>query len=458
MERMVFKALLLILIMYTTAATAQRTQLPAVLEQSRVSYPGLKARQLDIQSADQDVLTARSEYVPRLAVQHQYTYGTSNSVSGAFYPNPAIVSPSGGIRAENNYVATWGSFTSTLLEWNVFNFGRVSAGVSAARAGLGSAQAAYENELFQHQVRVTDAYLLALITERLTRIQESNLQRAHRFREVVAAGVRAGMRAGVDSSLANAEYTKAEMLWLEATRNAQSQLLQLAELSGAIADLLPQPDSMQFFNMLPLSPDTATAAVNPSLKLYEAQVRQSAARSTAVRRAYLPSITLVGAAWARGSGIAPNDDSFHTGFHDGTQYRVYNYMFGVSTRWTLTDIIPISHQYRSERYRYARNSQQYNEQKLKVRRQLRESELHYHLMVEEAARAPVQLAAATRAYRQASARYSSGLSDLPTMLQSMVTLSRAEADMAIAYSNTWRALLAIAAAKGDLNIFLNAIQ
>jgi outer membrane protein TolC len=95
---------------------------------------------------------------------------------------------------------------------------------------------------------------------------------------------------------------------------------------------------------------------------------------------------------------------------------------------------------------------------LKLQRQRRESEIQYSLMVEQASRAPIQLAAAQRAYRQASARYSSGLSDLPTMLQSMVTLSRAEADLTIAYSNTWRALLAIAAAKGDLNIFLNAIQ
>lgn len=457
MKRILYSALLVAL-MPAGLLHAQSIDLPTVLEQSKARYPLLKARQMDVESADQDVLTAKSEYVPRLAVQHQYTYGTSNSVSGSFYPNPAVISPSGSIRGENTYVATWGSFTSTLMEWNVFNFGRVAANVSAARAGLASTQAAYENEVFQHQVRVADAYLLALIANRLTRIQESNLQRAGRFKDVVSAGVRSGMRAGVDSSLANAEYTKAEMLLLETTRNAQTQLLQLAEFSGAIGTTLLSPDSMQFFNTLPLLPDTSTASMNPILSLYDARARQSAARSTAIRRSYLPSISLVGAAWARGSGISPADDSFHTSFHDGTEYRVYNYMFGASTRWNLTDIVPISHRYRSERYHYERDREQYNEQLLKLQRQRREAEIHYGLMREQASRAPVQLAAAQRAYRQASARYSSGLSDLPTMLQSMVTLSRAEADMAIAYSNTWRALLAIAAAKGDLNIFTNAIH
>lgn len=437
---------------------AQMVDLPALLEQSKASYPLIKARQMEVESAEQDLSVSRSEYIPRLAVQHQYTYGTSNSVAGSFYPNPAVISPSGSIRPENTYVATWGSFTSTIMEWNVFNFGKVSANVSSAKAGLATTQAAYENELFQHQVRLADAYLLTLISQQLTRIQESNLQRAYRFKEVVAAAVRSGLRAGVDSSLAYAEYAKAEMLLLETKRNAQTQLLKLSELSGSIGTTLLVPDSMRFLRSLPVLPDTSSSVVNPVLNLYQARMRQSAARSSAIRRSYLPSISLMGAAWARGSGISPADDSFQTSFHDGTQYRVYNYMFGASTRWTLTDIIPVSHRYRSERYQSMRDREQYNEQVLKLSRQRRESELHYELMVEQANRAPIQLAAAQRAYRQASARYASGLTDLPTMLQSMVTLSRAEADLAIAYSNTWRALLAIAAAKGDLTIFLNEIQ
>lgn len=459
MKRIVHFLLSLIpLLLLTAPASAQHTNLPAILEHSKVNYPLLKARLLDVQGAMQDVKAAAAEYIPNLTLQHQYTYGTSNSVAGTFYPNPAVISPSGGVRAANVYTATWGSFTTSLLEWNVFNFGRVSASVSASRAGLVAAEAAYANELFQHQVRVADAYLLTLIASRLTRIQESNVKRAQTFSRVVAAGVRSGMRAGVDSALAHAEYTKAEMLLLETSLNAQAQLLQLAELSGTAGGELPAPDSMKFFTTLPLVPDTSGAATNPLLDLYRKRTQLSAARSVAIRRSHLPSISLVGAGWARGSGISPGDDVFHTGFREGTAYRVYNYMFGVSTRWTLTDIIPASHQYRSERFKYERDRELYNEQDLKIQRQQKESAIQYRLMREQAARAPIQLGAAQRAYQQALARYSSGLTDLPTLLQSMVTLSRAEADMAVAYSNAWRALLAVAAANGNLSIFLSAIQ
>ena len=449
---------LIVAVCCAVVANAQQTTLPAILEQSKANYPLLKAKSMEVQNASQQGKAAAAEYVPRLTVQHQYTYGTDNSISGSFYPNPAVISPSGGVRARNIYTATWGSFTTSLLEWNVFNFGRIAANVSAARAGLTEANAGYENELFQHQVRVTDAYLLALIAQRLMAIQEANLRRADRFRQVVNAGVRAGMRAGVDSSLAHAEYTRAEMQLLETQRTAETQLLQLAELAGSLTQGTRSPDSMRFFSTLPPLPDTSTNSVNPLLTFYSARARSAEQRSIAVRRSFLPAVTLVGAAWARGSGISPADDSFHTTFRQGTEYSVYNYMVGISTRWTITDAISVSHRYRGEHYAYLQARELYNEQHLKVQRQQQESLIQYNLMREQALRAPVQLAAAQRAYRQAFARYSSGLTDLPTLLQSMVTLSRAEADMAVSYSNAWRALLAVAASQGDLNLFLDKIQ
>ncbi len=438
---------------------SQQIDMPAMLDLSRKNYPLLKAREAEVSSARHEVMQSTSDYIPKLTVQHQYTYGTSNSVAGSFYPNPAIISPSGGIRAENTNIATWGSFTSSLIEWNVFNFGKVAANVSSSRANLDNSEATLENEIFQHQVRVADAYLLTLIAQKLTTIQETNVNRALKFREVVAAGVRSGMRPGVDSSMAHAEYAKAELLLLETKRNEKAQHYQLAELTGVVQDDLPEPDSMAFFTTLPLLPDTSFVAygANPVLRLYHARALATEARSLAIRRSFLPSVSLVGAAWARGSGIYPQDDSFHTGFSEGTHYQVYNYLLGISTRWILTDMIPIHQRYKSEKYRTIRDQELYREQNLKVYRQQREAEMQYDLMTQQAKTAPIQLAAAQRAYQQAIARYRSGLSDLPTLLQSMVTLSRAEADLAVAYSNSWRSLLSIAASKGDLTIFLNAI-
>ena len=439
---------------------AQQVDIFTLLDESKKNYPTIKARQAEINSADHEVSVSSSDYLPKISVQHQYTYGTNNSIAGAFYPNPAVISPSGGIRAENTYVATWGSFTSSLLEWNAFNFGKVSANVNAAKANLKNSEAAYENEVFQHQVRVSDAYLLTLVAEKLSAIQLANLKRATLFRQVVDAGVRSGMRPGVDSSLAHAEHLKASLLYLDCKRNEKAQAYRLAELTGAVDKDIELLDSMMFYTALPVTTDTSTAVnpLNPELRFYQTRMLATQARSVAIKRSFLPSITLVGAAWARGSGVSPVDDSFQTDFSGGTQYKVYNYLLGVSTRWTLTDFIPVHQRYKSEKYRSIRDHELYQEQSLKINRQLRESEMQYELQMEQARTAPLQLAAALQAYQQANARYKSGLTDLPTMLQSMVALNRAEADLAIAYSNAWRSLLSVAAAKGDLTIFLDTIN
>jgi outer membrane protein TolC len=450
----------LLVVVGLSAASAQRENLRTLLDQSVRQYPLLKARAAEVGSANQDVKTSTSEYIPRLSVQHQYTYSTNNSVTGSFYPNGGtVISPSGGIRAANIYDGTFGSFTSALLEWNVVNFGKVATNVKAARLNEATAQAAYDNEIFQHQIRVADAYLLLLISEKLKTIQQSNLERAEGFREVVNAGVHSGLRPGVDSALAQAEYTKAKLLLLESERNQQTQAYRLMELTGALTDGGMTIDSLNFYTALPVGASPAiNTQSNPILRYYQTRMQATRARSTAIGRSFLPSISLVAAGWARGSGVSNVDDVSHADFSTGTKYQVYNYLVGISTRWTLTDYVPLRHRYKSEQFKARRDEELYNEQSLRVQRQWKESDVQYQVALEQARTAPVQLEAARQAYDQASARYTSGLTDLPTLLQSIVTLNRAEADVAIAYSNAWRSWLMVAAAQGDISLFLNSVQ
>lgn len=438
-------------------AFGQKYSMTEMLELGRNNYPSIKARAAEARGARLDASAAWLEYLPRISAQHQYTYGTSNSVAGSFYPNPTVISPAGGIRAENVDIATWGSYSSVLLEWSVFNFGKVSGAVKAARYNAASNQAAYENELFQHQVRVADAYLLTLMSEKLSAIQQVNMERALRFRDVVKAGVNSGMRAGADSALASAEYSRTKLTMLDAERNYRSSQLRLLELAGIADQSSIDVDSLGFLTNLPgRSEHGFNAITNPVLNLYRRRVDVTQARSIAIRRSYLPSITLVGAAWARGSGVY-NDDSFHTDFSSGTKYQVSNYLAGASLRWTITDIASAHQRYKAEHYRAVRDQELYNEQSLAIQRQIKDSNMQFDVSMEQARMAPIQLVAAQQAYQQTNARYKSGLTDLPTLLQSMVSLNRAEADVAIAYVNVWRSLLAVAAANGDFSIFTNSL-
>nr|WKN39523.1 TolC family protein [Tunicatimonas sp. TK19036] len=449
--------LLLLCISKTIFTQAQQLDMAVVLQEATEKYPSIKAQQAAVESSGREKRAVSNAYLPRLSMQHQYTFSTSNNVEGAFYPNGITISPSGGIRTENVDEGAFGSFTSALLEWDVYSFGKLSANTSAARAEVAVSKNALDNEIFQHQIHTADAYLQLLIAEKLTQIQQRNLERATSFSEAVDANVRSGLRPGVDSSLAHAEYVKARMLLLESERHENARRYQLMELLGRDAQMESVTiDSMYFFHELPDVAETDEPSLNenPLLQLQLAKIAASQQRGIAMKRSFYPAITLVGAAWARGSGISNTDQEYHTDFSHGVDYQVHNYLIGAAIRWTPTDLAASRNRFKKYEHLVQQQTEQYNEQQLRLKRQLRESEMQYEVMLEQANTAPVQLAASQQAYLQANARYKNGLTDLPTMLQSVVALNRAEADVAIAYSNVWRSLLMLAAAKGDLSDFI----
>ncbi|CAG5070537.1 hypothetical protein DYBT9623_03082 [Dyadobacter sp. CECT 9623] len=454
----VWKLVAVLLFLFVNA-NAQQVQLQDLLEESKQNFPFLRSKQAEIRSAESRVKAVKTNYLPALIVQHQYTFATDNSVAGAFLPNEgSAISPSGGIRPENIYTGTFGSFTTALVDWRVFNFGKVKAEVKSAKADLSRTQADYENELFQHQVRVIDAYLVLLINQKLVEAQRQNLQRATVFKNVTDAAVSSGMRPGVDSSLAAAEFAKARLTLLESQRSEKSQQLRLSELTGELRDSI-QVDSMGFYSRLPVPTGAEDAFLkNPALRFSQAQLDASTARSLAIKRSFLPSVSLTGAGWARGSGISNKDDSYHTSFASGANYQVYNYLFGLSTRWNLTSIARVRNDYKSEQFQVERFKEIYQTQKLQLDRQSREAEIQLQLSMEQARLTPVQLNAAQRAFNQAEARYQSGLTDLFTLAQSVNALNRAEVDKFVTNGNVWRSLLMKAAAAGDISIFLNQVE
>lgn len=439
---------------------AQSLNLNQVLDQSIRQYPFLKAKQAEVSSAERRLQASRTELLPIMIVQDQYNYATSNSLNSSYFPNEGTnISTSGGVRPTAVSQASFGSFTSASIEWRAITFGRIKANIGAAKAELQRSQADYENELFQHQVRTIDAYLLLLINQKLVQIQQANLQRAQTFKQVVDSGVRSGMRAGVDSALATAEAVRARILLLQSQQQEQVQRLRLSELAGQLQTSM-QVDSMQFYNSIPNGNflSDSLSPKNPTLRLFQSQITLSAARSLATQRAGMPLISLVGAGSARGSGFANQGDMFLNNQVNGLGYQVGNYLVGIVARWNLTNLLRAHQDFRADQFLVERSRQVYNTQRLQISRQYQEAETQYQVALEQARQAPIQLRAARQAFSQAQSRYQNGLTDLPTLLQSVVALNRAEVDGYVATSNVWRYLLLKAAAEGDLSLFMNQVK
>ncbi|WP_332369622.1 TolC family protein [Spirosoma telluris] len=170
-------------------------------------------------------------------------------------------------------------------------------------------------------------------------------------------------------------------------------------------------------------------------------------------------ISLVGVGNARGSGFSNiQGDIFQSNQLNGLGYQVGNYLVGVVARWNLTNLLRTHQDYQADQFLVERSRQLLNTQRLQITRQYQEADTQYQVALEQARQAPIQLQAARQAYNQAKSRYESGLTDLPTLLQSVVTLNRAEVDGYVAVSNVWRFLLLKSAAEGDLSLFMNQVK
>ncbi len=75
-----------------------------------------------------------------------------------------------------------------------------------------------------------------------------------------------------------------------------------------------------------------------------------------------------------------------------------------------------------------------------------------------AANTPIEVKSAHIAFDQARARYQAGLAPIDDVAQAQRLVVQAEIDDSIARLNVWRALLQFDAARGDIQLFLQAVS
>lgn len=433
--------------------------LKGCLEEARLNYPSIKAKLAEVAGQSKKLGASKTEYLPALLAGGQLNYATANSLNGAYISNEGLsTSISGGIHPQNNYNPVFGSFGTIEVDWKVFNFGKVIANVEVARSALNLSQADYENEIFQQEVKVADAYLLALVAEKLSVAQENNLERARHLHDVIRAGAASGLKAGADSSFAAAEVSKAKLLYLESKKNEFSQLIALAELIGEKKAIVI--DSALFFSQLPqdFSTDTLSFGQLPSLRYFQRVVNVGESRSIAIRRSYAPSILLTGIGYARGSGISNKNNSYDDRFSAGVPFQVYNYYAGISFRMNLLSYARINREYKSELFEVQRARYVYEEAELKADKQMELANVQFALARQQAEEAPIQFNAALASYRQSDARYRAGLGTIADLAQNFYLLNRSDVDKSIAFNNVWRAVLLKAAAAGNLSYLTRQIN
>jgi outer membrane protein TolC len=193
-------------------------------------------------------------------------------------------------------------------------------------------------------------------------------------------------------------------------------------------------------------------ASNPLSVEQNAVVAQAQAQLKAMDRAYYPQFLLQGMAAGRGTGL--ESDGSRLGGWNGLAPTTQNYGLGLTVTFPVMDRFSLREQEAVQAANIRAGQAQYQTIAANLR-----ARFHAALAMLTGARlvaanTPIEVSSARTALEQATARYQSGLAPIDEVAQAQRLSAQARIDDALARLNVWRALLQIAAARGDLAPFL----
>lgn len=440
------------------AQTQQNLLLSQAVQTGLQNYQSIQAKQNYLRSSAELVKNTRNEYLPNLVASIQQNYGTVNGQYGplATY-GVAGTSSSGPTYNTQNWASAFGGVYVFNSSWEAFSFGRLKSRINYSISQVNKDSADVVQEQFIQSVKISGAYLNLLVAQTLTKSARANLERANYVQQVVLARTKSGLNAGVDSSIANAEVSKAKLLIIDAVSNEQQFNNQLAQLMN-VTPVEYIADS----SYLKVLPQTFTSPVtvdqNPQVKYYKTRIDQSNSYANLLAKSILPGVNIFGIFQSKASGFDYNynagNNNYSKSYFDGVNPTRSNYVAGVSIAWNIMSIAKIKHQVTAQNFVSRGLQNEYDLVNTQLKDQLLLSDQRIENSLQSWHEAPIQFKAASDTYLQKSVLYKNGLSNIIDLQQALYLLSRAETDMSVAYISVWQSLLQKAAASGDFNLFL----
>jgi outer membrane protein len=445
-----FSSMLLLIGSYATAQ--QSNTLLQLLQLAEKNYPLLKSKMLDIQAAQKNVEVSKSSIIPSLDASYQVNYATYNNITGMFYPQ-FMLPISGPPSTDNKFSGVFGSATSLLLNWQPVTFGQRNAQVDFAKAGLQFAEADVQNEIFQHKIKVINAYLDVLIATELVTVYQNNLKRTEANLQSVYSLVISGIRPGVDTALFKAEVSKAKVELLNSQKNKEQGRIYLSQLLATDNNF--SFTDTTFFIKLPVNLPAADSVKHPLINLYNATITGGQARKKVLSKTTMPILGAWSTIYARGSGISYNGNVKAI---DGLGLQRFNYGIGLQISVPLLQPVKIRPQLQQQDFLIQSNEEKLNDIQLQLKKQneLADTSLsNAFAIIEES---PLFLESARFSYRAMQSRYQAGLANISDLMQAQYTLVKSETDLKLAFMNVWKAYLFKAAVNGDINLFINQVN
>jgi outer membrane protein len=456
-------ALLAVLVFTPKTALAQEMTLRESLDTALRNYGEIRAKEARRDAARHDLSYSKKTYLPDVMLSAQQGFGTVNAMHGPLY------SPGGPSNAttslplsEQNWNAAFGALYSVIVHWNVVTFGKIDRQIELSARTHDLRKRELELERFQHQVRVTLAYLKLSTAQRINHIQKENVSRYQVALETIASHAESGLVPGVDASLARAELASSKASQLKAYDAELEASKELAVLLGVpFREFQLEPT---FYESAPenVTQPAVADGEHPLIAVHEGQVRRSEQEEKVASSEAFPSLFVFGVLQGRGSGFrhdyAMNQDAVSSSYFDGVGVDRGNYIAGVGLSWNLAGLLRSTS---SSSAQEQRTRALYKERELAAQElaaQERFAERKFTIAHDNRGHAIAQRDAANDGFRQSKARYDNGLGTIVELTQAIYAVSRADVDFELAQSTIWQALLLKAASSGDLNAFLQQVR
>src|ERR1700744_73522 len=326
----------------SAAASAQQSPKPITLRQLLTQVdqkaPTLLTDSVAILIKRAQAIETHNNWLPNLKLNYQADVGTANNTTGPYFGFGIIPSSSGAIRADNVTTTMADNLGIAAFDWEVYNFGSYAAQNKVANSDVDVQQNQFAQNKYNLQAFTIINYLQLLRLQDFVAIQLRNIQRNQEIRRSIESLAKSGVRAGVDTSIAEAELSKARLDYIELVNQQKQVQLQLASVSGLsyttiVADTAAVKKLIGSSQATNSNLDTSN---HPLINYYKSLRQNSIEREEMARKMYNPKILVEGAAWGRGSSVdaAGNYNSLGSGYG----FQRDNYLVGVGVSFNLIDL------------------------------------------------------------------------------------------------------------------------
>ncbi|HEX7546145.1 MAG TPA: TolC family protein [Gemmatimonadaceae bacterium] len=404
------------------------------------------AARIDAARASRDLAAAGR--VPSLDAEALLSGATGNVVAGSFLPLVGVPGSSGPVGTTGLGGGAWTTTAALVSTMPLTGLVRANRLTSARTAAERAAESGADATRLDVAYAAAAAYLRTMAAAAVQRATLAGVQRARTLLNSTDALVTQQLRPGADLARARAELADADRDEANAERRRA-----VAEAELAVA--LGSPTSVAVVDTaVALAPPIAAPDVEHPLVAEARSTELAAAREHDVAElAWWPRVDIVGALWARGSGILVNG-VVAPSMHDGISPSVSNWALGLEVSWPLLGYPAIAAESRRTDAAAAAataSARAVANEVASLRRAAAADAAGASIVV---ARAKIALDAARVALDQANARYNAGLSSVADVADALHLLARAESAEALARLESIATQLGVARARGNLQDLL----